>query len=54
MHAQSLHPETHTKSASRHRLLDWGDRLCCAALLAAALGGSALLGWYVWHMPPLR
>jgi hypothetical protein len=44
----------HTKSAARQRLLDWGDRICCAALLAAALGGAALLGCYVWHMPFLR
>lgn len=40
--------------AARHRLRDWGDRLCCVALLAAGLGGVALLGWYVWHMPALR
>ena len=53
-HDRSLHPEANTKSAARRRLSDWGDRLCCTALLAAALGGAALLGWYVWHMPPLR
>jgi hypothetical protein len=38
----------------RRRLQDWGDRLCCAALLAAGLGGAALLAWSVWHMPALR
>jgi hypothetical protein len=38
----------------RRRLQDWGDRLCCAGLLAAGLGGAALLAWSVWHMPALR
>ena len=38
----------------RRRLLEWGDRVCCAALLAAGLGGVALLVWYLWQMPALR
>jgi len=54
MHDQLTHPEANTEGAARRRLRDWGDRLCCAALLAAGLGGAALLGWYVWQMPALR
>jgi hypothetical protein len=42
------------ETRTHHRLRDWGDRLCCLALLTAALGGAALLVWYVLHMPALR
>ena len=45
---------TNANGAARRRLHDWGDRLSCAALVAAGLGGVALLGWYVWQMPALR
>jgi len=38
----------------RESPMDWGDGLCCVALLAAGLGGAALLGWYVCQMPALR
>ena len=54
MHGRPLPPEANTEGAARRRLHDWDDRLCCAALLAAGLGGAALLGWYVWQMPALR
>ena len=43
-----------TQGSDRPRLRDWGDRLCCAALVAAALAGFALLAWYVWQMPALH
>ena len=54
MHDQSLSPESPTENAARGRLRDWGDRLCCAALLAAGLCGAALLAWYCFQMPALR
>ena len=54
MHGRPLHPEADTEGAARRWLLEWGDRLCCAALLAAGVGGAALLGWYVWQMSALR
>jgi hypothetical protein len=52
--ASPLSREANTQSAVRRRLLDWGDRFCCALLLVASLGGVALLGWYVWQMPAVR
>ena len=36
------------------RARDWGDRICCLALVVAGIFGAAALGWYVWQMPPLR
>lgn len=41
-------------AARRRRFENWEDRLCCAALVAAAMCAAGLLGWYVWHMPHLR
>jgi hypothetical protein len=49
-----MHPEANIDGAPRRRLRDWGDRLCCAALMVAAVGGVALLCWYVWQMPAMR
>lgn len=54
MHGRPLRPDAHAEGAAWRRLLDWGDRLCCAALLAVGSAGIALLGWYVWQMPALR
>jgi hypothetical protein len=36
------------------RARDWGDRLCCAALIAAGIVAAAMLVWYVWQMPAVR
>jgi hypothetical protein len=52
--AQLHEPKLSGQRGMRRRLQDWGDRLCCAGLLAAGLGGAALLAWSVWHMPALR
>jgi hypothetical protein len=51
---QSLQTKTNGNRSMRRRLQDWGDRLCCAGLLAAGLAGAAWLGWSVWHMPAFR
>ena len=50
------HRETgsHPPRAGRSTRSDWGDRLCCAAIVVAALAGAAVLAWYVWQMPSLR
>ena len=53
-HGRPLRPEADTECTARRLLLEWGDRFCCVVLLAASLGGVALLGWYVWQMPALR
>lgn len=47
-------PSTKANGAARHTLHDWVDRLFCAVLLGAGLGGVALLGWYVLHMPAMH
>jgi hypothetical protein len=53
MNATSTPATRTSKSAWQSRLSDWGDRLCCAVLVAAALGAAALFGWYVWQMPSM-
>ena len=34
-------------SGARGRLHAWGDRLCCAALVAAGAAGYAFVAWLV-------
>jgi len=53
MNATSTHATRTTRSVWRSPLSDWGDRLCCAVLAAAALGAAASFGWYVWQMPSM-
>lgn len=51
---RTLRLDADSEGATRRRLVDWGDRLCCAALLAAGLAGCVLLAWYIFQMPGLR
>jgi hypothetical protein len=50
-----LKPQDGTRSAPVvSPVKDWGDRLCCGALIAMAIVFLAAIGWYVWQMPPFR